>query len=81
MGPNPKNSGKLSKDIPIRRGKLRCAFKLTAVTVMWELMGRAHSGKTRSEASVGIQGRVGDSLDQGAGQYPKHAGLQGGKNI
>ena len=44
-------------------------------------MGRAHSGKTRSEASVGIQGRVGDGLDQGAGQYPKHAGLQGGKNI
>lgn len=27
------------------------------------------------------QGRDGNSLGQGAGQYPEHAGLQGGKQI
>ena len=42
---------------------------------MWELVGRAQSGKTRSETSVGFQGRDGDSLDLGAGWYLEHAGL------
>lgn len=42
---------------------------------MWELAGRAQSAKFRSETSVGFQGRDGDSLDLGVGQYPEHSGL------
>ena len=45
---------------------------------MWEgegLSGKGSECKFRSETSVGFQGRDGDSLDLGVGQYPEHAEL------
>lgn len=62
--------------IPKGRDKWRCAFKLTTVGINEGLKVEGPVQKICRS-----QGRDGNSLDQGAGQYPEHAGLQGGKHI